>query len=477
MVSQPGARGESYPSRSYYTNVRTAVDAAPLASGRAPLPPQHEARQTSPPLPFPYSLPAANTAVGVATASGGPPDLDQPAVVDDQTSLLDVDIDSLTDQPWRKPGAHLADYFNYSFDELTWKLYCARQKALRAERADEKQEIGRNPFKVFAELEVAEAWRSLPPELKGAMMTTIMSSLGPAGGMMPFAGMPGMPGMGMPGMVPPMMQPSGSGQQANNDDESTGNNWGDRAIKREDSAMDTGGTKGDGGYSAAFGNEDGYGDSSSGFRGRGRGATRGAFGSGGGKGSNPFGLNPGQPLVRRAFSHAHNLVLCTWLIHLVARTAQARSSGHADVASPPPDRIESPATRGLSPLPANIPTGPRKAGPPPTEPKKSRQTGHSSGRGGSYRDKDATGTTGADGLDYGDSASGAKRDRDQRGSDRDRGSSSKRRSRRRSYSVDSDDRYGRRRSLTRSPRSRSRSRSRSYSPPPYVLLPAQSRVY
>ena len=45
----------------------------------------------------------------------------------------EFDVDSLEDKPWKKPGADLTDYFNYGFNEHTWKQYCQKQLSLRAE--------------------------------------------------------------------------------------------------------------------------------------------------------------------------------------------------------------------------------------------------------------------------------------------------------------------------------------------------------
>lgn len=42
----------------------------------------------------------------------------------------DYNLDALEDKPWRKPGADITDYFNYGFNEDTWKAYCERQKRL-----------------------------------------------------------------------------------------------------------------------------------------------------------------------------------------------------------------------------------------------------------------------------------------------------------------------------------------------------------
>lgn len=43
----------------------------------------------------------------------------------------EYNLDSLEDKPWRKPGADITDYFNYGFNEETWRAYCERQKRMR----------------------------------------------------------------------------------------------------------------------------------------------------------------------------------------------------------------------------------------------------------------------------------------------------------------------------------------------------------
>ncbi|XP_044150344.1 pre-mRNA 3'-end-processing factor FIP1-like isoform X2 [Bufo gargarizans] len=57
-------------------------------------------------------------------------DLDAPGSING-VPLVDVDLDSFEDKPWRKPGADLSDYFNYGFNEDSWKAYCEKQKRLR----------------------------------------------------------------------------------------------------------------------------------------------------------------------------------------------------------------------------------------------------------------------------------------------------------------------------------------------------------
>ncbi|XP_017543477.1 pre-mRNA 3'-end-processing factor FIP1 isoform X2 [Pygocentrus nattereri] len=46
-------------------------------------------------------------------------------------TLLGADVESFEEKPWRKPGADLSDYFNYGFNEDTWKMYCDKQRRLR----------------------------------------------------------------------------------------------------------------------------------------------------------------------------------------------------------------------------------------------------------------------------------------------------------------------------------------------------------
>ncbi|XP_028839082.1 pre-mRNA 3'-end-processing factor FIP1-like isoform X2 [Denticeps clupeoides] len=71
-----------------------------------------------------YALPAANK--------------HQPKVLDIEAMgnfggqpALEVDVDIYEDKPWRKPGADLSDYFNYGFNEETWKAYCEKQRRLQ----------------------------------------------------------------------------------------------------------------------------------------------------------------------------------------------------------------------------------------------------------------------------------------------------------------------------------------------------------
>ncbi|KAJ2373237.1 cleavage polyadenylation factor subunit fip1, partial [Coemansia sp. RSA 2603] len=83
--------------------------------------------------------------------------------------MYTIDVDMLEEKPWRLPGADVTDYFNFGFSEETWKLYCMKQKEIRA---------------------YYNIHKMLPP------------------GMMMMPGVaPGMP-MGNPAMYPNMMNPA-----------------------------------------------------------------------------------------------------------------------------------------------------------------------------------------------------------------------------------------------------------------------------
>jgi pre-mRNA 3'-end-processing factor FIP1 len=53
----------------------------------------------------------------------------------DGVDIFDVDIDTFEDKPWRKPGADITDYFNFGFNENSWKAYSTKQRIIRDEIA------------------------------------------------------------------------------------------------------------------------------------------------------------------------------------------------------------------------------------------------------------------------------------------------------------------------------------------------------
>lgn len=73
------------------------------------------------------------------------PTLDVDAMLVDSAGndLFDLDIDKLEDKPWRKPGADMADYFNYGLNESAWRNYARKQREIRGREAPSQ-----NPFAV-----------------------------------------------------------------------------------------------------------------------------------------------------------------------------------------------------------------------------------------------------------------------------------------------------------------------------------------
>ncbi|KAJ1940191.1 cleavage polyadenylation factor subunit fip1, partial [Linderina pennispora] len=116
--------------------------------------------------------------------------------------LYKIDLDLLEEKPWRNPGADITDYFNFGFNEQTWRLYCLKQKQLRADFSVRK-----------------------------IMPTGMMMPMGNPG---MFPGNPMMP----PGMVPPFMRqqmPPGAQKPRDggrSDDDDEGRDGGGRSESR-----------------------------------------------------------------------------------------------------------------------------------------------------------------------------------------------------------------------------------------------------
>ncbi|KAH6937392.1 hypothetical protein HPB50_027536 [Hyalomma asiaticum] len=80
--------------------------------------------------PFASNLGPGSGVPGMGKTKGL--DIDEVALING-TSIYEFNIESLEDKPWRKPGADITDYFNYGFNEDTWKIYCDRQRKLRSD--------------------------------------------------------------------------------------------------------------------------------------------------------------------------------------------------------------------------------------------------------------------------------------------------------------------------------------------------------
>jgi len=75
-----------------------------------------------------------------------------------QKSVFEFDIDSLEDKPWRKSGVDITDYFNYGFNEESWRAYSEKQAQMRLEQSMQSK------IKVFDPKENVRS--ELPPELQ-----------------------------------------------------------------------------------------------------------------------------------------------------------------------------------------------------------------------------------------------------------------------------------------------------------------------
>ncbi|KAJ2492087.1 cleavage polyadenylation factor subunit fip1 [Coemansia sp. RSA 2050] len=107
--------------------------------------------------------------------------------------MFKIDVDMLEEKPWRLPGADITDYFNFGFNEETWKLYCLKQKHLRAEF---------NARKMLPPAMMMMPGAGGMPMANPAMLQAMMSQ-----GFRPeMAG-----NMYPPGMVPPFMRPGQPG--------------------------------------------------------------------------------------------------------------------------------------------------------------------------------------------------------------------------------------------------------------------------
>ncbi|WFC98417.1 cleavage polyadenylation factor subunit fip1 [Malassezia yamatoensis] len=116
----------------------------------------------------------------------------------DQASTLNiyqVDIDSLPEKPWRRPGAKFSDWFNYGFDEATWAMWCAQKNKVVESRVEFQNKL--NEQSTAGETTAEQPYA--PPNFEDPQnpMANFSAMFGP--GMM---GMPGMPGMQFPMMMP-----------------------------------------------------------------------------------------------------------------------------------------------------------------------------------------------------------------------------------------------------------------------------------
>ncbi|KAJ7665411.1 hypothetical protein DFH06DRAFT_1187280 [Mycena polygramma] len=129
-------------------------------------------------------------------------------------SIIDVDLSSMAEKQWRRPGSDISDWFNYGFDELSWEAYCYRRRDL-----GELANVLKTNVLNFSGMP-EDQLTALPPEVRQMVMTGTTAMMNGAGNpammgqgmMMDMSGMMGPMGMGMNGDMG-MMQPGMMGMQ------------------------------------------------------------------------------------------------------------------------------------------------------------------------------------------------------------------------------------------------------------------------
>ncbi|KAG9338944.1 hypothetical protein JZ751_024334 [Albula glossodonta] len=155
----------------------------------------------------------------------------------------EVEMDIFEDKPWRKPGADLSDYFNYGFNEETWKAYCEKQRrlqlglepnvpfssenkitlggtidviggqtgAIRRVEGRRREMHEQNPIQVLGDhsnkTQPFVSPAGPPPPPIGAPPPHFMHPPPPVSRMPPPLHPPGMPPPALPGLFPPPMAP------------------------------------------------------------------------------------------------------------------------------------------------------------------------------------------------------------------------------------------------------------------------------
>ncbi|KAF7303069.1 hypothetical protein MKEN_01270400 [Mycena kentingensis (nom. inval.)] len=282
-------------------------------------------------------------------------------------AIIEVDMSAMSDKAWRRPGSDISDWFNYGFDELSWEAYCYRRRDL-----GELANVLKTNVLNFSGL-TEDQLTALPPDARTMVMTGTQAMMNNAmNGVVPGGpGMMGMMDMGM-GMMggPGMGVQDGSGGAGGAQAEQDGSGFGGPGAGMMGMGMDS--------YQDQGGQQQMYMDG-----GGGGGTGNAPTGPGMGRGAAPYRGNArGIRGVRGG-----------------GFVGRGRGRGGYDNASGAP-------ARPISPLPANVPTGPRNQN--------------------KYKDRDGNAAA-VDGLDYG----GGKDARTSSGEPEDRG-----RKRRSSPSLD-----------------------------------------
>ncbi|GAK64842.1 uncharacterized protein PAN0_006d3057 [Moesziomyces antarcticus] len=206
-----------------------APGAPPPPPGAPPVKPQLASDTLGPeggPPAVPSTAPRLNLSPGPDERAYPKPD----DVVEEEESsardIFDIDLESLADKPWRRYGADLTDYFNYGFNEDSWSVWRAKKEHMTGARKQTQASLFGGAGGEMPNMQQMMAMMPPPPQAMQAMMSQMGASNGGAGpmGMPPMppdqmmammASMSGMPPM--PGMPPPMMMPGMFGQPFNGD--------------------------------------------------------------------------------------------------------------------------------------------------------------------------------------------------------------------------------------------------------------------
>uniref|UniRef100_A0A915D0W1 Pre-mRNA 3'-end-processing factor FIP1 n=1 Tax=Ditylenchus dipsaci TaxID=166011 RepID=A0A915D0W1_9BILA len=91
------------------------------------------------------TVPYKQKQAAAAATGGNKVELDANPLVKG-TQIYDLDLATMEDKPWRKPGADITDYFNFGFNEDTWNQYCERQRKLRVEYSGNQEAVNKAIF-------------------------------------------------------------------------------------------------------------------------------------------------------------------------------------------------------------------------------------------------------------------------------------------------------------------------------------------
>jgi hypothetical protein len=61
----------------------------------------------------------------------------QKVTFDEKPSLFEMDLDAMPEKPWRAENAKSSDWFNYGFNEDSWRQYCRKQTRLRTDNQNQ----------------------------------------------------------------------------------------------------------------------------------------------------------------------------------------------------------------------------------------------------------------------------------------------------------------------------------------------------